>query len=244
MAASRLKSFVGNKSKNILNSVFTAKINNAFKERSLPIFSRCIYSGVKESVEVENEGFSCPSVRAEFTNRNPRNVEYEGNNKPRGYGTQFTRKDFYNKLNLIISNRHIKAYIQHNSGTVLVSASTTEFSITKQLYKTTDTMAAMNIGRVLAHRCVEAGLNRVCWEPRWIDKHKKRVKAFTTAVQKGGLTLNEPKAVIPLKYFYSVNDNTNSRVVWWSFFESLVLVAMTLGQVYYLKRFFEVRRVV
>lgn len=42
----------------------------------------------------------------------------------------------------------------------------------------------------------------------------------------------------------SINDSTNSRVVMWALFEALVLVAMTLGQVYYLKRFFEVRRVV
>lgn len=41
-----------------------------------------------------------------------------------------------------------------------------------------------------------------------------------------------------------VNENTNSRVVMWAVFEAVVLVSMTVGQIYYLKRFFEVRRVV
>ena len=40
---------------------------------------------------------------------------------------------------------------------------------------------------------------------------------------------------------HAVNDNTNSRVVWWSFFEAVLLVVMAVGQVYYLNRFFEVR---
>jgi len=42
----------------------------------------------------------------------------------------------------------------------------------------------------------------------------------------------------------AINDNTNSRVVLWAIFEAAVLGAMTAGQIYYLKRFFEVRRVV
>ncbi|XP_055855392.1 transmembrane emp24 domain-containing protein 2 [Episyrphus balteatus] len=46
------------------------------------------------------------------------------------------------------------------------------------------------------------------------------------------------------KIHRSVNESTNSRVVLWSTFEAFVLVVMTVGQVYYLKRFFEVKRVV
>ncbi|XP_008556582.1 transmembrane emp24 domain-containing protein 2 [Microplitis demolitor] len=42
----------------------------------------------------------------------------------------------------------------------------------------------------------------------------------------------------------AINESTNFRVVLWSIFEATVLAAMTVGQIFYLKRFFEVRRVV
>ena len=63
----------------------------------------------------------------------------------------------------------------HNSGVVLVSASTAEFEITRHLYKTTDISAAKNLGRVLAQRCQEAGITRVYWEPQYGDRSKLRV---------------------------------------------------------------------
>ncbi|VDD75852.1 unnamed protein product [Mesocestoides corti] len=42
----------------------------------------------------------------------------------------------------------------------------------------------------------------------------------------------------------AINENTNSRVVMWAAFEAVIIVGMSMGQVYYLKRFFEVRRMV
>ncbi|VDN54904.1 unnamed protein product [Dracunculus medinensis] len=42
----------------------------------------------------------------------------------------------------------------------------------------------------------------------------------------------------------TINESTNSRVVLWAIFEAVILVSMTIGQIFYLKRFFEVRRVV
>ena len=82
---------------------------------------------------------------------------------------------FIHRLQFLITNRHTRAQVVHNSGLVLVSASTTEFEITRHLYKTTDVTAARNIGRVIAQRCLEAGIARVRWEAMKGGFRKQRV---------------------------------------------------------------------
>lgn len=74
------------------------------------------------------------------------------------------------------------------------------------------------------------------------NKLEDMIKELSTALT--GVKHEQEYMSVRDRIHRAINENTNSRVVMWSFFEALVLVAMTLGQVYYLKRFFEVRRVV
>ena len=74
------------------------------------------------------------------------------------------------------------------------------------------------------------------------NRLEEMIKELSTALT--GVKHEQEYMELRERIHRSINDSTNSRVVLWSFFEALVLVAMTLGQVYYLKRFFEVRRVV
>jgi len=78
------------------------------------------------------------------------------------------------------------------------------------------------------------------------DEHHSKLEDMTQelSVAMTGVKHEQEYMEVRERIHRAINDNTNSRVVLWAFFESLVLVAMTLGQVYYLKRFFEVKRVV
>ena len=77
------------------------------------------------------------------------------------------------RLMFEVSSRHAMAYVDHNNGTKVVEASTTELCISRYLYKTSDVAAAYNIGRVIASRCKETGLYRVMWQHKRDRSHKK-----------------------------------------------------------------------
>lgn len=51
--------------------------------------------------------------------------------------------------------------MERSNGNVVLSASTREWAIKKHLYSPTGVTACRNLGRVMAQRCLEAGINFV-----------------------------------------------------------------------------------
>ncbi|ELU07075.1 hypothetical protein CAPTEDRAFT_182838, partial [Capitella teleta] len=101
-------------------------------------------------------------VSANFINRNPRNLEQLSlATKEEGWKFHFPSKQFFHKLHFDTTSKHTSAHIEHCSNGVVLSASTKEVAISKHLYSNADVCAAENVGRVLAQRCLEAGLTRI-----------------------------------------------------------------------------------
>ncbi|XP_072379039.1 large ribosomal subunit protein uL18m [Diabrotica undecimpunctata] len=126
-----------------------------------------------------------------ITNRNPRNLErLRIGYKPDGYHLDAPGKRYWHKLLINVSGKYIRASIQHFQNGEIISASTSEWSIKKQLYRTIDTCAYTNLGRVLAQRCLQAGLIEIsCFiKPSRPDD---KIALFLKALEEGGVSLTE-----------------------------------------------------
>lgn len=65
------------------------------------------------------------------------------------------------RLRLERTQHYVEAFVERSNGNVVLSASTREWAIKKHLYSPTGVTACRNLGRVMAQRCLEAGINFV-----------------------------------------------------------------------------------
>ncbi|KAH9524177.1 39S ribosomal protein L18, mitochondrial [Bulinus truncatus] len=125
-------------------------------------FDRCFSFSSSDYKESPNKDYTISKV---YENRNPRNLEKLGLARKRlGWKFQAPRKDFYHKLVISHTVRHTEAWIEHSTGDIVISASTKEWAIRNQLYSCNDVSACVNVGKVLAQRCLESGINAVFFD--------------------------------------------------------------------------------
>ncbi|CUM56066.1 unnamed protein product [Debaryomyces fabryi] len=83
----------------------------------------------------------------------------------------------------------------------------------------------------------------------YVDVNDPKADSLDYAIQRMSQLTNDVKAeqtylVIRERTHRNTAESTNSRVKWWSVFQILVVAANSVFQIYYLKRFFEVKSVV
>ncbi|XP_058803481.1 large ribosomal subunit protein uL18m [Phymastichus coffea] len=127
----------------------------------------------------------------EVKNRNPRNLELMTiGRKPEGYHLDNPGRHYWHKLFVITSARHVNAEIHHFKNGAVVTVSTKEWSLKKQLYRTLDVSAFANVGRLLAQRCLESGISAVYCDID--DSNSKRYASLLQELKNGGISLEEP----------------------------------------------------
>lgn len=73
----------------------------------------------------------------------------------------------------------------------VVQASTKEWCVKKQLYKTGDTSAYVNLARVFAKRCLMSGIIEMTMKP----SHGLKIGKFLDILNENGLSLEEPAEI-------------------------------------------------
>lgn len=97
---------------------------------------------------------------------------------------------FIARLVLTATGRYVYASVIHFENGEVLSANTREWALKEQLYKANDSCAYINLGRVLAQRCLESGL----WEIQSFIKpsiQDGKVDLFLKALEDGGVCLKE-----------------------------------------------------
>ncbi|XP_072289710.1 large ribosomal subunit protein uL18m [Eucyclogobius newberryi] len=143
-----------------------------------------------EPVVEQNE-----AVNPTFVNRNPRNLEQMALAvKDRGWKTIWPHKEFYHRLVFSRTQHHVTAQVFSSvSPHPVLSCSTKEWALKKELPSTNCVAAAQAVGEVLALRCQQAGITRMVYRAIPWTYRSDAVQYFRKSMKNGGIILSEPR---------------------------------------------------
>ncbi|CDW53965.1 dynactin subunit 5 [Trichuris trichiura] len=140
-----------------------------------------------------------------ITVRNPRNLEwlriarkaygYKGLKNFQNECYYYRQVIFFQFLKLTTvelekGQNHTNAYVRHMTNGIVLEASTKEYAIRRRLHSTTDVASALNLGRILAFRCLKAGIH-------FVNLVLPDSQAFRTGLEEVGLVLKEFETIEP-----------------------------------------------
>ncbi|KAJ3588159.1 hypothetical protein NHX12_011753 [Muraenolepis orangiensis] len=154
--------------------------------------ARCVSQAASQPEPAADDN---EAVSQTFVNRNPRNLEQMALAvKDRGWKTSWPHREFYHRLVFTRSQHHVSAEVfSCSSPTPVVSCSTKEWAVKRELASTQCVAACQAVGEVLVQRCHRAGITRMVYRSIPWQFRSDAVQSFRTALKDGGLVLSEPR---------------------------------------------------
>uniref|UniRef100_A0A3Q0SAS2 Large ribosomal subunit protein uL18m n=1 Tax=Amphilophus citrinellus TaxID=61819 RepID=A0A3Q0SAS2_AMPCI len=161
-------------------------------EQPLSHAARCLSQAASQPEPSASED---EAVNPTFVNRNPRNLEQMALAvKDRGWKTTWPHQEFYHRLMFSRSQHHVTAQVFSSCSPIpVLSCSTKEWAVKKELASTNCVAACQAVGEVLAHRCQQAGITRMVYRAIPWTYRSDGVQSFRAAMKAGGITLSEPR---------------------------------------------------
>ncbi|XP_001658909.2 39S ribosomal protein L18, mitochondrial [Aedes aegypti] len=140
----------------------------------------------------------CAEGTRYILNRNPRNLErlrlaYKND----GYHLEKPVRNFWHKLELTSSNKYVTAKVNHFQNGTVVESSTSEWAVKQHLFKGNDTSAYINLAKIFANRCLEAGLTEMRCDIQ--PKPNGKADIFLKTLTESGIKLQEPERIKPIQ---------------------------------------------
>ncbi|XP_034941949.1 39S ribosomal protein L18, mitochondrial [Chelonus insularis] len=130
-----------------------------------------------------------------INNRNPRNLELMRIAlKPTGYFLEQHIPSYWHKFTIDSSAKNTTFEVIHFENGKVLDVSTKEWTIKKRLYRCTDTSTYLNLGRILAKRCIESGIHFLYVDPKLNQCEK--LTAALNQIEEGGIVLEEPSRYV------------------------------------------------
>lgn len=154
--------------------------------------ARCLSQAASQPEPSADEN---EAVNPTFVNRNPRNLEQMALAvKDRGWKTTWPHREFYHRLMFSRSQHHVTAQVFSSCSPIpVLSCSTKEWAVKKELASTNCVAACQAVGEVLAHRCQQAGITRMVYRVIPWTYRSDSVQSFRAAMKAGGIILSEPR---------------------------------------------------
>lgn len=154
--------------------------------------ARCVSQTASKTEPVVEED---EAVNPTFVNRNPRNLEQMALAvKDRGWKTVWPHREFYHRLVFSRTQHYVTAQVfSRSSPDPVLTCSTKEWALKRELPSTNCVAACQAVGEVLALRCKQAGITRMVYKAVPWTYRTDAVQSFRNAMKNGGVILNEPR---------------------------------------------------